>query len=137
MKKSALISAVAAAVMAATAYGQSSASMPGTSPSQGAGAASFTTLDANRDGRISQTEAAMHTELSGAFSTADANSDGALTQSEFTKWSSKSAPDTDKGSSKSNSTETDVEETSSSNTSSTSSSSASSPSTTPGSDSRR
>lgn len=99
MKKTTLISAVAAAVIATTAYGQSSSMTPASSSSgQGADAASFSTLDTNRDGRITQTEAAMHTKLSGAFTTADANSDGALTQTEFSKWANKSTRDTDKSS---------------------------------------
>ncbi len=92
IKKTVMISAVAAAVMATTAFAQTTPADKGsygqsTTTNQGAGAASFATLDANRDGRVSQTEAAMHAELSGAFQTVDSNSDGSLSQSEFTKWS--------------------------------------------------
>jgi hypothetical protein len=42
---------------------------------------SFDTLDANKDGRISQTEAAMDANL--VFSTADKNSDGYLDKVEW------------------------------------------------------
>lgn len=83
MKKSTIIiSAMAAAVMTATAYGQSSATGETTS---------FNSLDANRDGRISQTEAAMHSELSAAFATADSNGDGSLSPAEFSKWAGQSS----------------------------------------------
>lgn len=42
---------------------------------------SFDTLDANRDGRISQAEASVDTTI--MFSTADKNSDGYLDKTEF------------------------------------------------------
>jgi hypothetical protein len=47
------------------------------------GGATFDTLDTNRDGRISQAEAAADMNL--VFSTADANADGYLDNSEFKK----------------------------------------------------
>ena len=55
--------------------------------------ASFDTLDTNRDGKVSQAEAAVDTTI--VFSTADANGDGYLDKSEWknrTKGTSSPAP---------------------------------------------
>ena len=45
--------------------------------------ASFDTLDANKDGRISMPEASADPQLVESFSTADKNGDGYLDNSEF------------------------------------------------------
>lgn len=44
---------------------------------------SFKDLDANNDGKISQSEAAGSSKVNQKFSQADANSDGSLDQAEF------------------------------------------------------
>ena len=50
------------------------------------GGMSFTQLDADRDGKVTSTEAAGSAELSSAFKTSDANGDGALSKSEYDAW---------------------------------------------------
>lgn len=50
-------------------------------PMSTAASAQFDTLDTNRDGRISQTEASTDTKI--VFSTADKNGDGYLDNSEY------------------------------------------------------
>ena len=52
-------------------------------------AASFDTLDANKDGRISMPEASVDPNLVETFSTADQNSDGYLDSAEFANTASK------------------------------------------------
>ncbi len=54
----------------------------------------FAALDSNRDGLISQVEAAMHSELSADFMVADTDSDGALSEAEFKIWAGKQKGDT-------------------------------------------
>jgi Ca2+-binding EF-hand superfamily protein len=49
-------------------------------------AASFASLDSNKDGMISQSEAAKHQDLTAGFATADANRDGGLSEGEFNDW---------------------------------------------------
>lgn len=46
----------------------------------------FTTLDTNKDGRLSQAEVRAHGELSGRFSTLDSDADTYLSQMEYGKW---------------------------------------------------
>jgi EF hand len=77
------------AAMAAEGYGKSGNSAK----------AQFDTLDANRDGRLSQTEAAIDSKI--VFSTADANGDGYLDKTEWRESLQRSAhpaPQSDPGS---------------------------------------
>lgn len=50
--------------------------------------ATFDSLDADTDGKISATEAAKHADLKTGFTTADANGDGYLSKAEFASWQS-------------------------------------------------
>jgi hypothetical protein len=61
---------------------QSSSSSDG----KGSAAAQFSTVDTNRDGRISRTEARAYGNLGSSFATLDTDSDNYLSQSEFGKW---------------------------------------------------
>jgi len=71
MKKSLITLAVAALIpLGAAVAGEKSGQAP-----------SFASLDANSDGRISQTEAAVDSKI--VFSTADANGDGYLDKAEW------------------------------------------------------
>lgn len=71
MKKSLITLAVAALIpLGAAVAGEKSGQAP-----------SFASLDANSDGRISQTEAAVDSKI--MFSTADANGDGYLDKAEW------------------------------------------------------
>jgi Ca2+-binding EF-hand superfamily protein len=56
---------------------------PSTSSSSAAQSASFETLDANQDGRISMPEASADPRLVENFSTADKNGDGYLDAEEY------------------------------------------------------
>jgi hypothetical protein len=47
----------------------------------------FTSVDANRDGRISKSEARQYGELTTSFGKLDTNSDSYLSRTEFGKWS--------------------------------------------------
>lgn len=73
MRKQILILAVAACIPFAASAGDKDKA--------GSMGPSFDTLDANRDGRISQAEAAVDATL--VFSTADKDGDGYLTKKEF------------------------------------------------------
>jgi hypothetical protein len=92
MNKSVRIgSLVVSCALAGAAFAQ--ATSPAGSPSTGAGAQGmgvaheFTSIDTNKDGKVSSTEAQSNTELRSAFSTLDADKDTYLSQSEFAKWS--------------------------------------------------
>lgn len=77
---------VLACALGGAAFAQGAAS-PAGSPAQGAGASSeFGSLDTNRDGKVSSTEAQSNSELRSAFSSLDADKDTYLSQSEFAKW---------------------------------------------------
>jgi len=51
-----------------------------------AGKMDFTSLDQNKDGRVSKAEAQSHMELTSSFATLDTDSDSHLSQMEFGKW---------------------------------------------------
>lgn len=77
MKKSAIVTGVAASMLAFGAFAADD--MKGMK---------FESLDKNSDGRITASEASAHQGLSTGFATADANADGGLTKSEFNSWHS-------------------------------------------------
>lgn len=58
------------------------------SPAAGGVSASadFSSIDTNKDGKVSSTEAQSNTDLRSAFSSLDADKDTYLSQSEFAKW---------------------------------------------------
>lgn len=86
---------IVSCALAGAAFAQ--ATSPAGSPSTGAGAQGvgsstgaahdFGSMDTNKDGKVSSTEAQSNSELRSAFSTLDADKDTYLSQSEFAKWS--------------------------------------------------
>jgi hypothetical protein len=50
------------------------------------GPADFGAVDQNRDGKVSKSEAQAYSELNAQFSTLDADRDSYLSQTEFGKW---------------------------------------------------
>jgi Ca2+-binding EF-hand superfamily protein len=54
--------------------------------------ATFSSVDANKDGHISKDEVKYMEELNGSFTKLDANADGMLSQAEFGKYSATGAP---------------------------------------------
>lgn len=75
--------AVAALLPIAVAMAQSPEQSPPTSPGSQQGA-SFESLDANGDGRISKSEAAANDNVSAQFSRYDQNGDGYIDKDEVT-----------------------------------------------------
>jgi hypothetical protein len=64
-------------------------------PSAGASASvEFKTIDSNSDGRVSSAEAQANMDLRSAFSTLDADRDSYLSQSEYAKWNKATKPAT-------------------------------------------
>jgi Ca2+-binding EF-hand superfamily protein len=66
----------------------------------------LSSVDTNKDGRISQDEAKSNADLQSVFSTLDGDHDSYLTQAEFSKWNKaakmgQAAPASDSGKSKS------------------------------------
>ena len=58
-----------------------------TPPASQPGASSeFGSIDSNKDGKVSSTEAQSNSELRSSFSSLDADKDTYLSQSEFAKW---------------------------------------------------
>jgi hypothetical protein len=86
MKTSATIgSAVLALAFAGAAFAQAPA------PSAPSANSQFGSIDANKDGRVSQSEADSHSELKTAFATLDTDRDSHLSQTEFAKFKGKAA----------------------------------------------
>jgi hypothetical protein len=56
------------------------------------GQAEFGTVDQNRDGKVSKSEAQAYSELNSQFATLDADRDTYLSQAEFGKWKPAPAP---------------------------------------------
>ena len=85
---------IASCVVAGAVFAQA-ATTPAGAPAQGVGAGAagasvahdFSSIDTNKDGKVSSTEAQSNSELRSAFSTLDADNDTYLSQSEFAKWS--------------------------------------------------
>jgi len=68
-----------------------------TTPSQGASASvEFSSIDANRDGRLSTGEVQSHSDLKSSFASLDADRDSYLSATEYSKWNKagKMAPST-------------------------------------------
>ena len=86
--KKLLATTVALVPLAGLAAEQTTPAPPATPAGQ---SASFDTLDANKDGRISMPEASADPNLVEIFSTADKNGDGYLDSSEYAN-STKSPP---------------------------------------------
>jgi hypothetical protein len=74
---------IAAAVAALIAGGASAGDQYGNKDKSSKAGSTFSTLDTDRDGRISRTEASSDTTID--FATADANGDGYLSNAEFKK----------------------------------------------------
>jgi hypothetical protein len=53
----------------------------------------FSTIDKDKDGRVSSAEAQANADLRTAFSTLDADRDSHLSQTEYSKWSKAKKPD--------------------------------------------
>ena len=82
MKTTLLAAAIVALLPLAGAAAEGAKAPPSTPSGQ---SASFDTLDANKDGRISMPEASADPQLVETFSTADKNGDGYLDNAEFDK----------------------------------------------------
>lgn len=110
--------------------------------SQGASASvDFGTVDMNKDGKLSSAEVQSNSELRTAFSTLDADRDSYLSQSEYAKWnkagkSSSSSSSSAPGSSSSSSSSPNSSSSSSSPNSSSSGAESSSSSSSSGSEAR-
>lgn len=81
MKTRLLAAAVVALIPLAGIAADNSKTAP--KPEAGQGGATFDSLDANKDGRISMPEASADPKLVEAFSSADKNGDGYLDSSEY------------------------------------------------------
>jgi hypothetical protein len=81
MKTTLLAAAIVTLLPLAGTAAEGNKKMP--SPSPSGQSASFDTLDANKDGRISMPEASADPQLVETFSTADKNGDGYLDNAEF------------------------------------------------------
>jgi hypothetical protein len=79
-------SAIFAGALAALAVGAALANEP--TSTTASGGVTFKSLDANGDGRISQTEAQANPDLSAGFSTAVSDPNKGMTQAEFDAWNS-------------------------------------------------
>jgi hypothetical protein len=82
-------SAIVAFAFAGAVFAQAPAGAAGQPSTPSQSSVQFGTVDANKDGRISQAEADSHSELKTQFSTLDADRDSHLSQTEFTKWKGK------------------------------------------------
>lgn len=85
------LSAAAATIVAAVSFAQTPnpATNPGSSkiaPPQ------FSSLDSNRDGRVSKDEVKAHAELTSSFANLDADHDTYLSETEFGKWKPATTP---------------------------------------------
>jgi hypothetical protein len=73
-------------VVAALAAGAAIAGDPMTTTASTDAAATFKSLDTDGNGRISETEAASHAELSAGYRTAVSDSASGMTMEEFNSW---------------------------------------------------
>ncbi len=83
------VTRISSLVLSLAAAGVVYAQAPAATPAPAAGmsaSADFTSVDQNKDGRVSSAEAQSHADLNTAFSTLDADRDSYLSQTEFQKW---------------------------------------------------
>jgi hypothetical protein len=83
--------AAGVAIAQAPSPAEPTAAPTATAPGQGAGA-DFATVDRNKDGRVSSSEASVNSDLNTEFSKLDANRDSYLSSDEFAKWSKAEKP---------------------------------------------
>lgn len=76
--------AVAAVLPLAAAFAQSPPSDPPAQPAQGQQGTTFESLDADSDGRISKTEAAVNANVTAQFTRYDKNGNGFIEKEEVT-----------------------------------------------------
>ncbi len=80
-------SVVLSLAFAGAAFAQATPATPAKPAAPGKSAhMEFNAVDQNKDGKISQSEALTHGELTAKFAALDADSDTYLTNSEFAKW---------------------------------------------------
>jgi EF hand domain-containing protein len=92
MKLHVMLTAVGAAVLCTDALAQTPAPAPQASAAPASMSSAFSSLDANRDGRISEAEAQAVPVVARNFKDADANHDGAITPEEFSSAFKLNAP---------------------------------------------
>ncbi len=92
MKIHLVLTAMGAAVIAADALSQAPAEPPAQTAAPSSMSSAFNTLDANKDGRISEGEAQASPVVSQNFRNADADHDGTITREEFSAAFTLNAP---------------------------------------------
>lgn len=98
MKKSTLGILALSATFAGATLAQAPATNPAVTPGSTKMAAPmpFSSMDTNRDGKVSRDEVKSHAELTSSFATLDADRDSYLSESEFGKWKQSGAKDSSK-----------------------------------------
>jgi len=87
MMKRVIVGSLALSFGAGLAMAQQPSTPVAGTPSQGAATSlEFSSIDANRDGRISTAEVQSNSELKSSFASLDADRDSYLSQSEYSKW---------------------------------------------------
>jgi hypothetical protein len=90
--KTAIAGSLVLSLAAGVAFAQNTPP-PAAGAGQGASAmVEFGSIDKDKDGRLSSAEAQANTELRTAFSTLDADRDSYLSQTEYGKWSKAAKP---------------------------------------------
>jgi len=93
MKRSILEAGVLTFAFAVIAAAQNAPQNPATNPGSQkvAPPIQFSSLDTNKDGRVSKEEVRANVELNSTFATLDTNKDSYLSEAEFGKWQSPDA----------------------------------------------
>lgn len=84
--------AIIAAAIATLATGAAFATEPMNTATAMDSAATFKSLDTDGNGRISESEARAHAELSAGYKNAVSDARGGMTMDEFSKWNSSQKP---------------------------------------------